>query len=63
MSYSPNYGSVKQKRDWIFFQISLALLVIGVYRYYSNWPNILDILLWDETIYMGSEEQLNWKPI
>lgn len=33
---------------------SVVLFALGLLSYFSNWPRIWDIALWDESLYMGS---------
>jgi hypothetical protein len=48
------YGLVLQRHFRLFSVIAGCLFLIGVGRYFSEWPRFWDIWLWDETFYMGN---------
>jgi hypothetical protein len=48
------YDLVFQKYRRLFGIITGCVFLIGVGRYFSEWPRFWDLWLWDETFYMGN---------
>lgn len=43
-----------RRNSWLIKFVAVALLLVGLARYFQGWPMIWDLPMWDETFYMGN---------